>query len=190
MTQPINFDARWLTSTVCDLLLADRGNRSIWHNSDSMSILADALMDAGCDDEQFLADLRLPAHDSEAHWRRMPIINSLIQKIKAERIEAEKELAAEAHAAAIADKVAELESRSRAAYAERNVSRGYWLAQYAAMLKANPGFIRVEQHDLRGTPPAGTIWIRASSGGKYGRSRKNKFGRPLTAAEMRQAVMS
>jgi hypothetical protein len=62
--------------------------------------------------------------------------------------------------------------------------KGYWPRQFEKMLQANPGFIRVELHDLIGTPPPGEIWVRKSKGGKWGKSRSEKKGRPLTAEEM------
>lgn len=47
-------DPRWLTSTVCDLTQATRDARDV----SRLPILADALMDAGCDDEQLIHYLR------------------------------------------------------------------------------------------------------------------------------------
>lgn len=47
-------DPRWLTSTVCDLTNAICEDR----NAASLPILADALMDAGCDDEELIRYLQ------------------------------------------------------------------------------------------------------------------------------------
>jgi hypothetical protein len=47
-------DPRWLTSTVCDLTDAVRDERDAFR----LPILADALMDAGCDDEELTNYLR------------------------------------------------------------------------------------------------------------------------------------
>jgi hypothetical protein len=65
-------------------------------------------------------------------------------------------------------------------YADRQVSRGYWAASRAALLIRHPQYHTAIIHDLRGTPPTGVIWIRPSSGGKWGKSRQEKFGAPDT----------
>lgn len=54
--QDVVIDPRWLTSTVIDLTASLRGD----HAFDRLPILADALMDAGCDDEGIIAHLRDP----------------------------------------------------------------------------------------------------------------------------------
>lgn len=50
----IAIDPRWLTSNVADLVNANYTERAF----DRMPILADALMDAGCDDEEIIAHCR------------------------------------------------------------------------------------------------------------------------------------
>jgi hypothetical protein len=47
----MEIDPRWLTSNVCALAEAIRDERDVQR----LPILADALMDAGCDDEEFFA---------------------------------------------------------------------------------------------------------------------------------------
>ena len=53
-------DARWLTSTVIDLIAAAIAKRS----AEWFPILSDALMDAGCDDEELIVYLR----QQDATW--------------------------------------------------------------------------------------------------------------------------
>ena len=52
--RPVTIDPRWLTSTVVDLAIAIYQERAF----DRMPILADALMDAGCDDEEIISHCR------------------------------------------------------------------------------------------------------------------------------------
>ncbi len=52
--RPVTLDPRWLTSTVADLAAAIYQERAF----DRMPILADALMDAGCDNETLIAHCR------------------------------------------------------------------------------------------------------------------------------------
>jgi len=52
--RPIAIDPRWLTSTVVDLASAIYQEKAF----DRMPILADALMDAGCDNEEIIAHCR------------------------------------------------------------------------------------------------------------------------------------
>jgi len=52
--RPATFDPRWLTSTVIDLAKAIYEERAF----DRMPILADALMDAGCDNDDIIAHCR------------------------------------------------------------------------------------------------------------------------------------
>jgi hypothetical protein len=52
--RPITIDPRWLTSTVIDLAQAIYDERAF----DRMPILADALMDAGCDNQEMIAHCR------------------------------------------------------------------------------------------------------------------------------------
>jgi hypothetical protein len=59
---------------------------------------------------------------------------------------------------------------------------GYWEKDTANLLSYNFGYYRVITHTLSGNPPAGTIHRRKATSGKYGRSRKNKFGESLKSA--------
>jgi hypothetical protein len=52
--RPVTLDPRWLTSTVVDLSRIIYEERAF----DKLPILADALMDAGCDSEEMLAHCR------------------------------------------------------------------------------------------------------------------------------------
>jgi len=52
--RPVTLDPRWLTSTVLDLARTIY-NQRVWER---MPILADALMDAGCDDAEILNHCR------------------------------------------------------------------------------------------------------------------------------------
>jgi hypothetical protein len=57
-------DPRWLTSTVVDLAQAIYDERAF----DRMPILADALMDAGCDNEEIIAHCRKPGPHVRGCW--------------------------------------------------------------------------------------------------------------------------
>ena len=88
-------------------------------------------------------------------------------------------------AAARQREISRLRNASRKYYADRENSRGYWARQRALLLAGNPGYHTAIIHELRGTPPVGTIWIRPSSGGKWSVSRREKFGAAdLSAAEI------
>jgi hypothetical protein len=52
--RPIDFDPRWLTSTVVDLARAIHDERAF----ENLPILGDALMDSGCDNEEIIAHCR------------------------------------------------------------------------------------------------------------------------------------
>ncbi|MCE9530975.1 MAG: hypothetical protein K8T89_07610 [Planctomycetes bacterium] len=52
--RPVTIDPRWLTSNVVDLALAIYEDRAF----DRMPILADALMDAGCDSDEIIHHCR------------------------------------------------------------------------------------------------------------------------------------
>jgi hypothetical protein len=62
--RPITIDARWLTSSVADLATAIYAERAF----DRIPILADALMDAGCDSEEVIAHCRGNAHHVRGCW--------------------------------------------------------------------------------------------------------------------------
>jgi len=70
--RPVRFDSRWRTSTVLDLA------RTIYDDrvTDRMPILADALMDAGCDSEEIIAHCR----QSGEHVRGCWAVDLLLQK--------------------------------------------------------------------------------------------------------------
>ena len=95
--------------------------------------------------------------------------------------------AAAAHYAMVAPLVDDLEARAAAAHKARRVGQGYRLRQLAAAIRT-PGYVHAAYHDLRGTPPAGHVWIRGATCGRYSTSRRDKFGAPLTSAEVREAV--
>jgi hypothetical protein len=61
---PIIADSRWLTSTVLDLARLIYDERAF----DRLPILADALMDAGCDDEALLAHCRSDGPHVRGCW--------------------------------------------------------------------------------------------------------------------------
>jgi hypothetical protein len=62
--RPVALDPRWLTSTVLNLSHAIYDERTF----DKMPILADALMDAGCDSEEMLAHCRGPGPHVRSCW--------------------------------------------------------------------------------------------------------------------------
>jgi hypothetical protein len=62
--RPIAIDPRWLTSTVVDLATAIYDERAF----DRMPILADALMDAGCDNEEIIAHCRSDGVHTRGCW--------------------------------------------------------------------------------------------------------------------------
>ena len=62
--RPVTIDPRWLTSTVVDLASAIYEERAF----DRMPILADALMDAGCDNEEIIAHCRSEGPHVRGCW--------------------------------------------------------------------------------------------------------------------------
>ena len=62
--RPVEFDPRWRTSDVLGLARAIYDDRAF----DRLPILADALMDAGCADEQVLAHCREPGQHVRGCW--------------------------------------------------------------------------------------------------------------------------
>lgn len=62
--RPVALDPRWRTATVLDLTAGVYDRRSF----DLMPILADALMDAGCDDEDVLYHCRREAPHARGCW--------------------------------------------------------------------------------------------------------------------------
>ncbi len=70
--RPITIDPRWLTSTVIDLATAIYDERAF----DRMPVLADALTDAGCDNEEIIAHCR---NDGE-HVRGCWVVDLLLRK--------------------------------------------------------------------------------------------------------------
>ena len=158
-----------------------------WDDETLMCVLADALEEAGYGDTTVLTALRTAnTTNNDSHWIRVRLIKGLRDDRSNLRAAHEQNELAAAHSARTASIVAELERISKEAYATRNVSKGYRCKTRAALIAGHPGYIKAVTHDLRGTPPPGTIWIRWSSGGKWSVSRKEKFGRKLTAAELRR----
>lgn len=85
----------------------------------------------------------------------------------------------------VAERIASTRARAARHYAAREVSRGYWALQYARAMESRTGYVRVViGGDLRRRVEPGTIVIRQATGGKWGRSRKEKAGRPMTAREI------
>ncbi len=70
--RPVALDPRWLTSTVIDLARTIYEER-VWER---MPILADALMDAGCDSEEILNHCRGPGPHVRGCW----VVDLLLQK--------------------------------------------------------------------------------------------------------------
>lgn len=67
--RPAAIDPRWRTSTVVDLARSiDEGLARPAGGYVEMAILADALMDAGCDDEQIIRHLRGPGPHVKGCW--------------------------------------------------------------------------------------------------------------------------
>jgi hypothetical protein len=62
--RPVTLDPRWQTSTVVDLAAAIYQERAF----DRMPILADALMDAGCDNDDILNHCRGPGPHVRGCW--------------------------------------------------------------------------------------------------------------------------
>lgn len=62
--RPVTIDPAWLTSTVAALATSVYDERAF----DRLPILADALQDAGCDDEHVLAHLRGPGPHARGCW--------------------------------------------------------------------------------------------------------------------------
>ena len=67
---PIMVDRRWLTSTVTDMALMMRQEGPF----DRLPILADALMDAGCDNEEIIGNCR----QQEKHVRSCWVVDLLL----------------------------------------------------------------------------------------------------------------
>jgi hypothetical protein len=68
--RPVTLDPRWLTSTVLDLArtIYEGDPRQAGGYMSGLPILADALMDAGCDDEQILGHCRGPGPHVRGCW--------------------------------------------------------------------------------------------------------------------------
>lgn len=62
--RPIIIDPRWLTSTVVDLATAIYNEKAF----DRIPIMADALMDAGCDNEEIIAHCRVEGQHVRGCW--------------------------------------------------------------------------------------------------------------------------
>jgi hypothetical protein len=62
--RPVALDHRWLTSTVLDLATAIYAERAF----ERLPILADALMDAGCDSEEVIAHCRSDGTHARGCW--------------------------------------------------------------------------------------------------------------------------
>jgi hypothetical protein len=71
--RPNTIDPRWLTSTVVDLATAIYDERAF----DRMPILGDALMDAGCDNEEIIAHCRSEAEHVRGCW----VVDLVLNKI-------------------------------------------------------------------------------------------------------------
>jgi hypothetical protein len=70
--RPVTLDPRWLTSTVMNLATEIYTEKTL----DRMPILADALVDAGCDDEEIIAHCR----DDGPHVRGCWVLGLLLGK--------------------------------------------------------------------------------------------------------------
>ncbi len=70
--RPVTIDHRWLTSTVVDLASAIYDEKAL----DRMPILADALMDAGCDNDEIISHCR----GSGPHVRGCCVVDSILGK--------------------------------------------------------------------------------------------------------------
>jgi hypothetical protein len=70
--RPVALDPRWLTSTVLDLGNVIYQERAF----DRMPILADALMDAGCDSDEIIIHCR----DDGPHVRGCWVVDLLLAK--------------------------------------------------------------------------------------------------------------
>lgn len=100
----------------------------------------------------------------------------------AKRASREASRAKRLHAKLVAPKLAKAEAT--ADDGTQTQSARYWARQRIAIY-ARVGYDTVRIGvDLRGTPPAGEVWVRPSRAGKWATSRKDKYGRPLTADEM------
>lgn len=154
-------------------------------------VLADLLTDHGRDSEARI--LREKYGAPELYGDRILTYYQAEQRRREARLAEERRLAAieaaalaEAHRRVVSADYALLRAQSAAAYAERRVSDGYWALLHARMLERHIGYVEVIVLSAmqRGTPPAGVIWVRPSSGGRWGKSRAEKKGRPLTRTEL------
>jgi hypothetical protein len=64
ISRPVRFDPRWRTSDAVDLAQAIYEDRAF----DRLPILADALMDAGCEDEQVIGHCRSEGPHVRGCW--------------------------------------------------------------------------------------------------------------------------
>lgn len=172
----------YLTSTVSSLLntiLPYQGSPDT--NPVLLGVLADALEDADCQEHEAIRLLRA----SNLSWSsRIDGIYSMVREVREIAAAKTKAEVAAAHLVATGDAVAAMLAESKAAYSRREVGHGYQLRERAQLIQSRVGYVDAVTHDLRGTPPAGVIWIRWSKGGKFSSSRKMKFGRPLTVSEL------
>jgi hypothetical protein len=203
----------WLTDTVRILAArcVGSGEKQIWvdggwqANPDYVApdqsvrpILADALQDADCDDSDLLDGLRGAWrmgcwHDGPSLIREIAYLPSdAVRKKWADRQQWLAEQAAfeqrrkEAAEKKAAEEKALVENHCRLIGAKLRwlaTMKGYWYREFERMLR-RPGYVKCEHHDLRGTPPPGHIWIRKATSGKWGKSRMDKHGSPLTPDEV------
>lgn len=88
------------------------------------------------------------------------------------------------HRSVMGDEIAYHEAESKKAYTERRVGDGHRHKTLAAAL-SQPGYVRVERPStMRGEPPAGVIWHKPATSGKWGKPAQTKHGRPLTTEEL------
>lgn len=113
----------------------------------------------------------------------LPVLADALQDAGAARAAADEMVRVAVHALVVAPKLAREDAIIAEARANREVSRRYWATARRGYM-ARVGYVWAGTHDLRGTPPAGYVWMRPATSGKWARSRRDKEGRPLTTAEM------
>lgn len=202
----IHIKPEWKTSDVAAIAATILDTNSV----EDCLILADALLDAGCDNAWLIRQIRTMAGRShpwceystmdygpnrEYIFRTRETLCRLAGRptpaeerqalalARAAAAKTEEERLIAEHCDLVAPIVDRLEARAKVAYAARENSRGYRLRQMAKAIRT-PGYVHAQYHDLHGNPPAGHVWIRGATSGKYGRSRMDKKGRPLSPSEV------
>ncbi len=170
--------------------LVEQLARAVWREPTRLGLqqLSDAMRDTdswGVSLDKIDTLLSFPESTDDFWVEACGVLNQLLSTIELHRGAEHHRQLIEAHCAVVEAKVKELRDASIQAYSSRDQSNGYWLREYANLLSNHIGYVHIVKRSLVGIPPAGTIWVRPATGGRYGRGRIDKYGRRLTLDELR-----